>query len=277
MTTWDDGVAALSRQTPSSGQDSTSWHPGLRRVPIVITGSPGAGKTEVWRRLTGRNAPDAPSWRVDEGYFFPSSPFAKRRSRIAITTIPGQTSKERYKDLAFYFSARAKLSGVIFVASFGFDRIWANDADVVANELDSMTIETLSERNIDRELSSFRETCEELRRRNLADRRLPSPWLLVIVSKADLFFSGIHQAQRYYLPRPAGGDSPFVEEAERLRFDLGGGAQFRYAVLPAALRTGDYVFSSSRGMIQVASQLDVGHANSSVRLIAETIEELSYA
>ena len=268
MATWNDGVAALATTSQPHPVQPTRWLPGVRRVPIVITGASGAGKTEVWRRLTGKQAPDVASRRVDEGYLFPGW----RRTRVAVTTIPGQLSRERYNDLRFYFGAAGRLDGVVFVASFGFDRVWPHDTDLVASDLPQLTLDALRQRNVDRELASFRETCDRLRQRNFADRRLPAPWLLVLVNKADLFYSALSNAARYYTP---GSQSPFEREAARLRQDLGDAAGFRYQVVPASLRPGEYRLSSSRGTVEAACQIGQERANSSIAFVIETVKELS--
>jgi hypothetical protein len=269
MTTWDQGVAALAKASPPPEHRQGHWLPWLGRVPIVITGASGAGKTEVWRRLTGKQAPDAPSKSVEEGYLFP----IRRRSRVAVTAIPGQVSKQRYDDLNFYFGPTGRLDGVVFVASFGFDRVWPQDIDLVANNLPELTVDALRQRNVARELDSFRETCEQLRQRNFSDRNLPVPWLLVVVNKVDLFSTELETAGSYYVP---GGGSQFDQIIDRLKGDLGNAAGFRYDVLPVCLRPADYVFSSYRGTLAVRSQLDQSRAYSSIDLIIQTVKELSY-
>ncbi len=272
---WAEGVAALATPSPPERRRPSRWYPGINRIPIVITGASGAGKTEIWRRLTGRDAPDALSRRVDEGYLFRSPSVGRRKSRVAITTIPGQNSKERLRDLAFYFSPRVRLVGVVFVASFGFNRIWPGQSNLVGNQLGDYTIEGLGQRNIQEELVSFRDVCGRLLNRHIEDRNLPMPWLLVLVNKADLFISAIDQARAYYLPAPA-HSSPFDREAHHLANEVGSAAQFRYDVIPVAARTGDYRFSANRGVLMSDTQLSPLHANTSVRYMTTVVEELCY-
>jgi hypothetical protein len=270
MTLWTDGVAALAREAPEPTYKQKRRLPWVERVPIVVTGASGAGKTEVWRRLTGKQARDAASGDVEEGYLFP----LRKRSRVTITAIPGQFSKNRYEDLNFYFDPSGRLSGVVFVAAFGFDRVWPPDVDLIANSLDPLTLDTLRQRNVERELESFRETCEQLRRRNMGDRNRRTPWLLVVVNKADLFISELDDAANYYLP---GCKSAFDQIVGRLRADIGSAAGFRYDVVPACLRPADYVFSSNRETFRVSSQLAQPCSYSSIELIIQTVKEWSHA
>jgi hypothetical protein len=270
---WEDGLAALSAPAAGHGHLSSSWRPGIGRIPIVVTGSSGAGKTEAWRQLTGRDAPDQMSRGLDQGYVFRSPAPVRKKSRIAITTIPGQTSRERFEDLDFYFAPTSYLVGVIFVATFGFDHVWPHDADLVASGLSPFTVASLRDRNIARELSSFAETCARLRARNAADRNLPTPWLLVLVNKVDLYATSIAPAEEYY--RPTCG-SLFDAEAQRLSTDLGAAAGFRYEALPVAMRAKDYNFSSNLGDLSVATQLAPGVVNGSIDTLLRVVEELSY-
>lgn len=67
MPNWDEAVARISDPADAPDANKQWWNPFIRRTPVVVTGGPGAGKTEVWRQLTGGEAPDAMSKKVDKG------------------------------------------------------------------------------------------------------------------------------------------------------------------------------------------------------------------
>jgi hypothetical protein len=127
MPNWDEAVARISDPAGALDANKRWWNPFIRRTPVVVTGGPGAGKTEVWRQLTGGEAPDAMSKKVDKGYFF-----AAKRESIAIITIAGQASAERFEDLNYFFDPSTRLDGVVFVGAYGFDAIWPDNARTVA-------------------------------------------------------------------------------------------------------------------------------------------------
>jgi hypothetical protein len=272
MATWEDGLNAIEAAESHSIDVHGGWRPGTKRKPIVVMGHAGAGKTEVWRHLTGKQAPDAMSTRVDQGYF--RGVGQKTKAALAITTIPGQVSEERRADVERRFSGDTLLNGVIFVAAFGFDQIWPRDADGVASELDPPTIEQLSHRNIGRELESFKETCERIRDKYLGGGHTMTPrWLLVVVNKADLYWPGRDQASAYYRP---GTGSPFDLVAHKLKTEVGELAAPRYEVMPLVLRPGPYSFRSNKGApLEAESHLDDRHAAASRRYLMERLEELS--
>jgi hypothetical protein len=105
------------------------------------------------------------------------------------------------------------LRGVIFVATFGFNRVWSNRADSVANQLQPFDIESLSTHNIKQELDSFRATCEKIEeKRVIAEAGICPRWLLVLVNKIDLYRDGRVQAEDYYRPTCK---SPFDDVAQQ--------------------------------------------------------------
>lgn len=269
MTTWREGVEAIRAGSSSERPPGGRWLPWISRVPIVVMGGPGTGKTAIWRELTGRAAPDEMSTNVDQGYFGRGR---NRRRTVAITTIPGQDSQERYLDLERYFGRDTKLHGVIFVASFGFDRIWPGAADATAAEIDTCDIEHLSAYNMRRELRAFQETCAKIKQKHLlAAPELRPKWLLVLVNKVDLYWDAIDEARQYYVP---GSGSAFNDEAQQLLDSLGTLAQFQYEVLPMTLMPIGYSFSSNRCDIPIDSQLEDRHATASLQLLAGTLERL---
>jgi len=213
------------------------WAP---RTPVLITGAAGSGKTELWRQLTGGNAADAMSEDPEDSYFYPGSragsrPWRKRR--ITLTTIPGQPSRTRYKNMNWFFGPETEINGVIFVATFGFDQVWPKRADSVASRLDPFCIQALSAHNIKQELESFRLTCEKIQeKRVMSDVDLGPRWMLVLVNKIDLYWDGREQAEAYYGPTAA---TPFNDVATRCLPREDAFADFEYRVLPITRKAAD--------------------------------------
>ena len=269
MPTWIEAVEALERPTTLEPTEHRHWLPWNHRTPILITGSAGAGKTEIWRQLTQRSAPDQRSGRPDEGYSFLPG---RRKRTLTITTIPGQTSAERFRDMKWFFGESTILEGVIFVATFGFDTIWPDEAEEVASSTSPLNIDTLSDRNIGLELDSFRETCGKLsEKRLLTDGRVGPHWLLVLVNKVDLYWDGIRNAQNYYA---RGCDSVFDRIAQTLIRQVGPWGSFRYDVLPVTLNPQDYSFASNSLRLGSATQLGSPHADASRHTLLRVLGDL---
>jgi hypothetical protein len=162
----------------------------------------------------------------------------------------------------------------VFVASFGFDHVWPQQADTVAAELSSVNMDRLSDWNVKRELESFQETCREIRRKyqQTSDPSSRPRWLLVLVNKVDLYWDALDSAAAYYLPTSIG---PFNEQAQRLLNDIGGLAQFQYIVLPVTIDPAAYAFRSNFGSFEIESQLASHHGNASIAALGSALEELS--
>jgi len=271
VTLWERGIDALRNQSgPSIDELSGRALPWRRRAPVLVTGSAGAGKTAIWRLLTGKSAPDARSTRPDEGRV---SLMGRAKRDLSLITIPGQISLDRYRDMKLFFGEFTQLEGVIFVATFGFDTIWQDEADDVAARLAPYNMDTLSQRNIDNELDSFRETCFKLaEKRAVTSGALGPRWLLVIVNKVDLMWHELAKVQRYYLP---GGGEPFDAVARTLRERTLAYGAFRYDILPLALDPQDYVFAPNfTEPLATPSHLSGSVAGSSFQLLLTALEEL---
>lgn len=174
------------------------------------------------------------------------------------------------------------ISGVIFVASFGFEHVWRSEADAVAPLLPTLDIEALSQRAVRRELAAFVETCDLIRDRIEVDQRTAPRWLLVLASKADLYWDAINTARGYYtgyepddLGAPAATSSGFVEELAALRSDIGNIFPFEQHVLPVVCDLKPFEFRSHRGEVLVEPQLGSPQARASLELIVDAIGELN--
>lgn len=223
----------------------------------------------MWRRLTGGEAPDTASKQLDEGFFF-----AAKRESVTITTVPGQTSAQRLIDLNRYFAPSRRLDGVVFVAAYGFNRIWREEAEILARQLHPVDVRRLSDVSLERELRSFEETCARVRDKviiNRGDSTRSPRWLLVLANKADLYWSDIDVAGSYYRPN---ADSDFAAVARRLVKDVSAHVNFRYEVIPVTLRAAPYSFTSDAEQFDVPTELGADHAAASVKMLADIFREL---
>jgi hypothetical protein len=270
--TWDDGIAGIRDSDGASARfREQRWNPLISRTPIVVTGSPGAGKTELWRRLTGRDAPEAVSTDIDQALFFP-----RRRKSVAVTTIPGQESDDRARLMLEYFGPRLIVKGVVFVATYGFNHIWPSQAEPIARNLTPVAdVNTLSEHNLDIELESFRDTCSRIKDKfSIAPREYAPDWLLVLANKTDLYWDGVEHAREYY---QAGSESPFGRIAGALLAYLGQGRGFDYHLLPIALRAENYSFLTTKASFVVETQLSADAVSSSIETLGRALEGLCEA
>lgn len=269
MPTWAEGLAAIENSPETQPLEKDPLPKRRVHSPVVVTGYAGSGKTAIWRHLTGREAPNRLSRDVDQDWL----PLRQANRRTAITTIPGQTSTGRTVRLERYFGRDTIVGGVVFVATFGFNHIWPQQADIVAAELGNVDKIHLSNWNSKRELESFQETCREIRRKYQAtsDPAYRPKWLLVIVNKVDLYWDALDEAAKYYLPD---AKSPFNEQARRLQKDIGQ-LDFEYSVLPAIADPAPYVFQSNFGGFTIESQLEDRHAHASLLTIGSALEVLS--
>jgi hypothetical protein len=263
MVTWPDVIERIyDGQQANLDLRRTRFR--IARVPLVIMGNSGAGKTKIWSVLTKRPYEEESSLVEDDGYMLrPNS------KAITLSTIPGQDCKGRAAAMGRLFGPKTVVDGVIFVACNGFDHIWPTRRHIVASGLAPYDLESLRARNLRKELSKFGETCDRIIEKHMIVPGLSPKWLLVVVNKLDLYWNRRDDAAAYYLP---GSGSPFDEIAQDLQSQIGSIA-VNYDVLPLATAPADYQFQSNRGSIKVESQLTTEECTASVACLAEALED----
>lgn len=262
---WTQATDRIAAASPSSLQLEQRRYAGLARIPVIITGNSGAGKTRLWSALTGKKFVDSSSRNTDDGYLFQA-----HRTPIALVTVPGQDSLPRFSTLRQVFGPGSRLDGVIFVASFGYDHLWpGRPANSAAAGLASITEQELLEWNRRLERDAFREICTRIS--EMSAFRSPPHWLLVVVNKVDLYWNRIGDAAQYYMP---GGKTEFDKIATDLLVGVGMN-NLKYDIVPCATSPGNYAFDSARGRISTASQLDKTQCSAAVRCVIDKLEELA--
>jgi hypothetical protein len=236
------------------------------RTPVAVAGNAGAGKTRIWSQLTRTPAAYDMSVATDDGYMMRLT----ARHRLALITIPGQISRPRAIAMDEVFDVRRRLSGVIYVASYGYDHVWPNEADQVASTLRPHDLRRLRSYNRRQELSNFTDVRNAILKKFLRQPDLAPTWLLVLVNKLDLYWPEADAAWGYYQPN---SNSRFNSMAQELVQRMGT-ASLNYRVLPVAARPIGFNFQSSRGSITAPSYLSQDQCAASIRCLVDTLGEL---
>lgn len=192
-----------------------------RRYPTVaVTGMTGVGKTRLVDRLARRTTAEAVT---DVG----SATMERRTSKSArlkgfrFRVVPGDNAATRLSalDEVFY---ETPVDGVVHVVAYG--HATPRRSGGISGEAPA--------RSVDEQLAAELEdwTITAHRIAAMAVRRDRPLWVVIAVTKADLYPAQLDEAVRYYSP---GSGSPFAKKLEELR-SLAGGAKISIDVLPVS-------------------------------------------
>lgn len=213
------------------------------RTNIAIMGRENVGKTVLNEAIQMRTR--------ELSFDLPEASYDAERDLITvgkwsnvITIVPGQKVKQNDVWRRKVFSADNRLNGVIYVASYGYsvprDLTLKND---LLNDVE--TLQGLRDHVLEREADEFRAVCAEIRRCYNETQR--PAWLLVAVTKADLFADQLEEVERHYSfsadPGVGPNQSPSfysiykTEIAERIGSD-----HLRAAAVPVSSFTEDFTW-----------------------------------
>ena len=196
-----------------------------RRFPTVaVTGMTGVGKTQLADRLARRTS--------GEGVAEVGSAVMERRTRrsrrlrgFRFLVVPGDNAATRLGALDEVFHDEP-VDGVIHVVANGH----ATPRRVAGT---TGTATATREGQLAAELEDWAITSHRIA--SMAVRRDKPVWLVIAVTKTDLYADELDDVVQYYSP---GSGSPFGDKIDELRA-LAGGAKLSVDVLPVSAQGGD--------------------------------------
>jgi hypothetical protein len=196
-----------------------------RRFPTVaVTGMTGVGKTALADRLA-RRAQTVGSADVGSAMMERRTRRAARLRGFRFLVVPGENAATRLGALDDVFHDEP-VNGVLHVVANGYATARRTAGTTGAGE-------AMREEQLAAELEDWAITAHRIA--SMAVRRDRPTWLVIAVTKADLFPDELDEALEYYSP---GSGSPFAEKLDELRA-LAGGAKLSVDVLPVCSQGGD--------------------------------------
>lgn len=198
-----------------------------RYPTVAVTGMTGVGKTRLADRLSRRASTQA----AEQGAQDVGSAVMERRTRrdarmrgYRFRVVPGENAATRLGALDEVFHDEP-VDGVLHVVANG----WATPRRTAGTTGAGVATR---EEQLAAELEDWSITAHRIA--SMAVRRERPTWLIIAVTKADLFADDLEAAVDYYSP---GSGSPFGDKLDELRA-LAGGAKLSIDVLPVCAQGG---------------------------------------
>ncbi|MEA5535393.1 GTPase [Crocosphaera sp. XPORK-15E] len=209
-----------------------------KQISIAVTGLPGVGKSVLCDYLSEKA--------YQRNYSTPgksedleNNNIAAKNIKIRLSTIPGQDSPNKLAALDEIFHEEYPIDGVIHVVANGYSSLRSAFAQEWYQGTD---IEAYRQAQLKVEIDDISDICERMRK---SIRITGKPkWLLVAVTKIDLYYDTIEQARdRYHV-----GESEFTRRIRKLSNQVGSD-NFTWEVLPVCsilddFKLGDTIYQS---------------------------------
>ncbi len=196
-----------------------------RRFPTVaVTGMTGVGKSHLVDRLVRRSSGDSVA-EVGSAVMERRTRHSPRLRGFRFLVVPGDNAATRLGALDEVFHDEP-VDGVIHVVANGYatPRRTAGTTGAAT---------ATREAQLAAELEDWTITSHRIA--SMAVRRDKPIWLVIAVTKTDLYPEAVDETVRYYSP---GSGSPFGDKLDALRA-LAGGANLSVDVLPVSSQGGD--------------------------------------
>lgn len=237
-------LPALRESYKSRDEAKDAWSKIFGKKRIVFTGLSGVGKTVLLDFLSGKGfeqgyQPPKPSQSVETGKL--SKTLKKEKPRMAISVIPGQDDSPRLQGLDEIFLGKKGVDGVIHVVSNRFIEVRSPEArNLLIKEDNLQTIEQFRQYQLKKEFADLNETCEIIRK-SIHKHQKPK-WLLVAVTKVDLFYDKLSEAKKCYSPS---GKSKFARRLKDLQIQVGTD-NFRWETVPVCTWLKDFEWNNEK-------------------------------
>ena len=231
-------LPALKESYKSRDDFKEIWRKVFGNKNIVLTGLGGAGKTVLFDFLSGQGfkqgyKPPRPSQSVEKGKV------RKSNQKMAISVLPGQTDTPRLQGINDIFLEKKSVDGVIHVVSNGFIDVRSQTArEFLIKDTKLKTTEEFHQIQLQEELRDLEETCKILRQ-SIQKHQKPK-WLLVAVTKIDLFYDKLDVVRAYYSPNSS---SEFSERLKLLQTQVGTD-NFRWESIPVCTWLNDFEWNN---------------------------------